>query len=212
MSEKLFNECEERSVILMTFSKALSNNIYDFLDRQGIVTEPDKIQYGLDFLSASITKIAAVLVVGIISGTFREVTICMISFGLLRQYSGGAHMGNSKNCLFIMLGIYYTVIILSYFFNIPQIVLYGILVFVVAVIFKFAPADTEKHPIVGVKHIKRLRIKSFLVLIIGSMFAIWYKDNFAELIFLSFFIQAITLTPFVYRLTKTKRKEVTYHA
>ena len=195
----------------MSLTKALSNNIYTFLDKQGLVTEPDKVQYCLDYLSASITKIVIVLAVGLVSGTLLEVAICMLSFGLLRQYSGGAHMGNSKSCLFVMLGIYYTAIITSYLLTIPEIVLLGMLILELAVICFYAPADTTKHPIIGVKHKKRLRIKSLLVFIIGLLIAVWHKD-FAEWIILSFFIQAVTLTPFAYKITNTQKKEVSNYA
>ncbi|MEL7657297.1 MAG: accessory gene regulator B family protein [Bacillota bacterium] len=195
----------------MSITKEISNSIYVFLDRQGLVTEPDKIRYCLDYLSASITKILMVLAVGLASETLLEVTICMLSFGLLRQYSGGAHMGNSKSCLFVMLGIYYTAIVTSYLLVIPEFVLLGMLIFELAAICLFAPADTAKHPIIGVKHKKRLKIKSLLVYTVGMLVAVWLKD-FAEWIILSFFIQAVTLTPFAYKITNTQKKEVSNYA
>ncbi|MGI6730887.1 MAG: accessory gene regulator B family protein [Anaerovoracaceae bacterium] len=89
----------------MSVTKAISNSLYNYLDKNGLVTDSDRIKYSLDYICASVTKIAAVLIVGAVTGTLLEVTTSMLVFGLLRQYSGGAHMGNEQSCLFVMLRV-----------------------------------------------------------------------------------------------------------
>lgn len=190
----------------MPANKVISNSLYNFLDKQGLVFEEDRIRYSLDYICASITKISLVLIIGALTGTFLEVVVCMLSFGLLRQYSGGSHMGNAKSCLFVMLGIYYITIIISYFIAFSSKSLYAVLLLSFISVYIYAPSDTAKHPIVGPKHRRRLRAKSFTVFLLGILMANIFVE-LAELIIISFAIQAITLMPITYKITKTKRKE-----
>lgn len=196
----------QRGVHIMLATKVISNSLYSFLDKQDLVFEEDRIRYSLDYICASITKISVVLIVGAVTGTFLEIVACMLSFGLLRQYSGGSHMGNAKSCLFVMLGIYYITIGLSYFITFSSIATYTVILLSFISVYFYAPADTAKHPIIGPKHRKRLRAKSFIIFILGILLANIFHE-LAELIIISFAIQAITLTPITYKITKTKRKE-----
>lgn len=191
---------------IMSITKAISNGLYGYLDKQGLEFEPERIKYSLDYICASITKIVSVLIVGMVSGTLPEVTTCMLAFGLLRQYSGGSHMGNAKICLFVMLCIYYATIGIAYLISFLSTTLYFAFLLSFIPVFLYSPADTAKHPVIGPKHRKRLRLKSFAVYFFGILLSIMFKGA-AELIVISFTIQSITLTPIAYRLTNTKRKE-----
>ncbi|MGI6731596.1 MAG: accessory gene regulator B family protein [Anaerovoracaceae bacterium] len=53
----------------MSVTKAISNSLYNYLNNNGLVTDSDRIRYSLDYICASITKIAVVLIIGAVTGT-----------------------------------------------------------------------------------------------------------------------------------------------
>lgn len=191
----------------MSYSKNLSNKIFCFIEQQHPIENPDKIRYGLDYLCASGLKIAVLLLIGFSTGFLIEVIVCMLSFGLFRQYSGGIHMPTSVYCLYAMITIYYSAIGISYFVNIPQVFLIAVAIFSLMSVLLYAPADTLKHPIVGPKHRRTLRVQSILACLIGILVAAVMKGEIAELIMISFLIQSSTLLPIAYKITKQERRQ-----
>ena len=69
----------------------------------------------------------------------------------------------------------------------------------------YAPADTEAVPILAKKDRRKKQILSYITFSLGLIVACIIQNNvISNILLLANFIQTITITKFVYRLTKSK--------
>jgi len=131
------------------------------------------IAYGLAALLQMLVIFAVTFVIGLAGGFAIESMVLFLGVGLLRKAVGGAHAGTMAGCLVISITFItllaaasrylfnfqnssFVVIVLSAFFYIVSLIL----------IYKLAPFDTPKKPIVKPKKIERLRKEAFITLFI----------------------------------------------
>lgn len=167
----------------------------------------DKIQYGLEGLYLTITKLIFILIISILLGILKEVVVFLLIFNGIRLTSFGVHAKRSIDCFisstlffigFPLICIYVTIpVIIKEVVAIPLIVLIGIL----------APADTEKRPLINKKKRKIYKILSIVIASIYMILSIIIKDNTLSNSFMSaLVVEIITMLPITYKLFGVKYK------
>lgn len=186
MKKLIINKCME---LVTTYNKDLSQR------------DIDKIKYGLEGLYLTITKLIFIIIVSIILGIWKETLLLILIFNGIRLTSFGVHAKRSIDCLisstlffilFPILCIKLTIpLILKIILFIPLTVLIGI----------FAPADTEKRPLINKKKRKIYKILSIIISIIYMTIAIVIKDNTLSNCFIfAIVIQIIIMLPITYKI------------
>lgn len=186
MKKLIINKCME---LVTTYNKDLSQR------------DIDKIRYGLEGLYLTITKLIFIIIVSIILGIWKETLLLILIFNGIRLTGFGVHAKRSIDCLvsstlFFILGpiicIKLTIpLIVKIILFIPLTVLIGI----------FAPADTEKRPLINKKKRKIYKILSIIISIIYMTIAIVIKDNTLSNCFIfAIVIQIIIMLPITYKI------------
>lgn len=162
-----------------------------------------EIEYGLVSIYLTITKLVIISALAIILGIFKEMFIYMILYNILRMPSFGLHATKSWICLLsstiLFIGIPYLCMFLSIPISLKAII--GILG--ICFMFKNAPADTKKKPIVKKKRRQIYKFISTILTIIFSILSIIIKDNFiSNCLIFSIIMQNCMISPTVYKIFK----------
>ncbi len=161
------------------------------------------IQYGLEGLYLTISKLVIILLLSIILGIFKEVIIFLLIYNIIRTPSFGLHATKSWICLLSSTCIFIGVPFLCNQFILPIYIKIIIGLISIVLIFKNAPADTYKRPIISKKRRQMYKLISTIVAITMVVLAIVAKNQFISnsLIF-ALVVQNFMISPMIYHLFK----------
>lgn len=186
--------------------KVVMNHCMNFVRKYN----PDKtendfeiIQYGLEGLYLTISKLVIILLLSIILGIFKEVIIFLLIYNIIRTPSFGLHATKSWICLLSSTCIFIGVPFLCIHAILPMYIKIIIGLLSIAFIFKNAPADTYKRPIISKKRRQIYKLISTIVAMTMVTTAIVIKDQFISnsLIF-ALVVQNFMISPIIYHIFK----------
>ena len=155
--------------------KDLSQYIVTKLIAYGIVNESEKniYCYGYEFLFNKIIIVMIAILVGYILNIISEITVFLISFGGLRQYTGGIHMRTPCRCmlfsvLFVLISGLILKFLLPMFFLKEMLALWGICIYI---ILKIAPISTLNKKLDQLEYLV-YRKRMIIVIIIEVLFSV----------------------------------------
>lgn len=186
MKKLIINKCME---LVTTYNKDLSQR------------DIDKIKYGLEGLYLTITKLIFIIIVSIILGIWKETLLLILIFNGIRLTAFGVHAKRSIDCLISSTLFFILFPILCIKLTIPLIVKVILFIPLTVLIGIFAPADTEKRPLINKKKRKIYKILSIIISIIYMTIAIVIKDNTLSNCFIfAIVIQIIIMLPITYKI------------
>lgn len=186
MKKLIINKCME---LVTTYNKDLSQR------------DIDKIKYGLEGLYLTITKLIFIIIVSIILGIWKETLLLILIFNGIRLTAFGVHAKRSIDCLISSTLFFILFPILCIKLTIPLIVKEILFIPLTVLIGIFAPADTEKRPLINKKKRKIYKILSIIISIIYMTIAIVIKDNTLSNCFIfAIIIQIIIMLPITYKI------------
>ena len=104
----------------------------------------EKIQYGLESIYLSITKLIVILLMSVLLKSLKETIIVLLLFNLLRTTGFGIHASKSWMCWISSVPTFIGVPLLCKYINIPTYILICIASISLLIFILFAPADTKK--------------------------------------------------------------------
>ena len=186
MKKLIINKCME---LVTTYNKDLSQR------------DIDKIRYGLEGLYLTITKLIFIIIVSIILGIWKETLLLILIFNGIRLTGFGVHAKRSIDCLVSSTLFFILFPIICIKLTIPLIVKIILFIPLTVLIGIFAPADTEKRPLINKKKRKIYKILSIIISIIYMTIAIVIKDNTLSNCFIfAIIIQIIIMLPITYKI------------
>lgn len=186
MKKLIINKCME---LVTTYNKDLSQR------------DIDKIKYGLEGLYLTITKLIFIIIVSIILGIWKETLLLIIIFNGIRLTAFGVHAKRSIDCLISSTLFFILFPIICIKLTIPLIVKVILFIPLTVLIGIFAPADTEKRPLINKKKRKIYKMLSIMISIIYMTIAIVIKDNTLSNCFIfAIVIQIIIMLPITYKV------------
>lgn len=167
------------------------------------------IKYGLQIMLGEIPKIFIMAAIAWALGILKWTMVCFVIMLPYRMYSGGFHLKTHIGCIIGTSIMYSGNAFISQFFQIPlipKIVLAIILyMFSIAMIYLYAPADTEDVPVVSKKERKKRRNFSFVIVTIMLIAGVVIKNNeISNIILVGTLFQTISITRLAYKLTNNK--------
>ncbi|MBQ2947084.1 MAG: accessory gene regulator B family protein [Bacilli bacterium] len=164
-------------------------------------TKLSEIKYGLEGIYLTFSKTIVILILAFILSIEKEMLIYMLIYNIIRIPSFGLHATKSWICLLsstiLFIGVPYLCIILT----IPIFLKVIIGIVGIYLMFKNAPADTKKRPIVNKKRRKIYKIISTLLATIFVLLSSIIKDNFISNCFLlALVMQNCMISPAVYKI------------
>lgn len=166
-------------------------------------TKLAEIKYGLEAIYILISKAIIILGGAFILGIFKEVVIFTLSYSLIRMFSFGLHATKSWICLVSSLIIFITIPFICKYLDINIYVKSIINIICILLIFKNAPADTHKRPIINKKRRDRYKFLSVSIGISMAIVSIIIKNRFlSNCLIFSLIVQNFMISPSIYKLFK----------
>lgn len=164
-----------------------------------------EIKYGLESLYLTITKIIVVILISIPLNTTKELLYIFLFYGLLRISGFGAHAKKSIQCWIFTISVFILLPYLAKTLFISKITSIIIMSLLLIPIIIYAPADTEKRPLIHAKKRKAYKIicsLNTLTYLLITIFA--YNQYFSNIFLFSILIQVIMVLPITYKLLGIK--------
>lgn len=166
-------------------------------------TKLKEIEYGLVSIYLTISKMLIISIIALFLGIFKEMIIFSLIYNILRIPSFGLHATKSWICLILSTTLFIGIPYLSVIITIPITLKIIICIFGIYLMFKNAPADTHKKPIINKKKRKMYKFLSTSLAIIYSIIIILVKDQiFSNYLLMSLILQNIMISPITYKIFK----------
>lgn len=167
------------------------------------------INYGLQNIIGEIPKIFIMLIIAYILNIFPLALFTFIVLFPYRGASGGVHLKTHIGCIIFTTLFYCAIPFVSQYFTLEGItkiiIIASVWVFGMIMIKLYAPADTEDVPILAKKDRRKKQIVSYITFSLGLLAALFISNSvISNILLLSNFVQTITITKFIYRLTNSK--------
>lgn len=191
--------------ICLSLTNKMKKEIPDIDDERAEI-----INYGLQLVLGEIPKIFIIFILAYILGVFKLTVLSFLFIMPYRMVSGGTHLHTHIGCV-IATSVFYigNAIISKYLvWNteiLKYIIVFAIWIFSIVMIKLYAPADTEAVPILRKQERKVKRILSYIIMTITLCVGVLVKQNeISNLLIIGTFLQTITITKAMYKLTKNK--------
>lgn len=165
------------------------------------IVKVEEIKYGLESMYLTYTKLIVLTVLAIALGIFYEYILLLITYNVIRTFSFGLHATKSIYCwisssIYFIGGVYF-----CEYLHIPfvvKVVLAGICIYF---LFRYAPADTEKRPLINKKKRDRYRVVSVLLGLCYLVLICIFNEHMISNYLLVGMIEAVIMIhPLVYKL------------
>ena len=183
----------------------LNHTINFIASNQNDLTEEkkEKLQYGLEGLYMTITKLAIIFLIVFLLGFIKKFIITLILFNIIRYPGFGFHASKSIVCLIssalLILGLPYL------FTNFEVGLLLKIVLCTISVITFIicAPADTWKRPLTNKrKRIIRKICACSLAIIYSLIIVVFDSTEISNLLLAALLIETILISPIMYFIFK----------
>ncbi len=195
--------CKIKGAVIMR--NFIINNSLSLIERN-CSYDNDKlaeIKYGLEAIYILITKSIVILTCSFLLGIFKEVVIFTLLYSLIRMFSFGLHATKSWICLVCSLITFITVPFICKNVEINIYIKVILNIISILLIFKNAPADTYKRPIINKKRRDTYKFLSTSIAIIMAMLSIIIENNFiSNCLLFAPIVQNFMISPYIYRLFK----------
>lgn len=183
--------------------KVVMNYTMNLIKKNGDYDEDQLavIKYGLEGIYLTITKLIIILLLAYLLNIIKEVIIFLIIYNIIRMPSFGLHATKSWICLLSSTIIFIGFPIVCKYLYITNSIKVIIGLILILFIYKNAPADTHKRPIVNPKRRLFYKYCSTFIAIIFIYCSILINNNFLSNCFIfSLLVQCLITAPITYRL------------
>lgn len=190
--------------MVMEMKKKILNHCMKVVKNKYPEYDEDKLEiinYGLESIYLTFTKIIIIFVLAIILNIWKEVLLLLAFYNLIRVSAFGMHAKKSIHCLIISLTLFIGGVYLCRYLVIPLILKVVLSIICIVLIAKYAPADTEKRPIINKKLRRKYKIISVIISGIFAIAIVLLSDkNISNYLLLGMIEATIMLLPITYRI------------
>lgn len=161
----------------------------------------DEYRYSLEGFYLTISKMLFIIPMSIILNVFKEMIILLIFFNMLREPGHGLHATKSWMCLISSSLIFIGLPIISKVIIIPFIVKIILGIFGILLIYKYAPADTKKAPIIKETRRNKYKFIATINCILLTFLTLIIKNELiSNLIIFAIWIEVLLILPLTYKI------------
>lgn len=181
------------------------NSSINLIKKNGNYSEEKlaEIKYGLEGVYLTISKLIIISLIAYILGIFKEVIIFLALYNVIRTTSFGLHATKSWICLLSSSIIFIIFPLICKYLFITDYLKMIVGLILILLIYKNAPADTHKRPIINPKRRLFFKYTSTFIAIIFVYCALLINNNFLSNCFiLSLLVQSFMTSPTIYKIFK----------
>ena len=134
------------------------------------------IEYGLEGLYLTFTKIIIIICLALILGILKKVLLLLLFYNIIRFSAFGLHAKKSSHCLIISLSLFIGGVYVCDYTYLPLIAKTIISIICILLMAKYAPADTEKRPLINKKKRIKYKVLSILSTMLFSILIVIFND------------------------------------
>lgn len=135
------------------------------------------INYGLESLYLTFSKVILIVALSVILGIFKNVVLLLLFYNIIRFTAFGLHAKKSWHCLLISSTLFIGGVYICEYLYLPFIVKIILSLSCILLVAKYAPADTEKRPLINKKRRKKYKILSVLSSGIFAILIVIFNEN-----------------------------------
>jgi accessory gene regulator B len=160
-----------------------------------------EIKYGLETIYLTIVKTIIYILIALLLNTIKELLFFILTYGLLRLTGFGVHAKKSLHCWISSTIIFVIIPLLIKYVIINSNIIYAISIIFTTILIIYAPADTEKRPLINKKKRIRYKIMTAIISISYLILIIIINNNFIKHALLySLVLEGFLVTPLIYKL------------
>lgn len=161
------------------------------------------IEYGLEGLYLTFTKIILIIILSLVLGIFKQTFLLLLFYNIIRFSAFGLHAEKSSHCLVMSLTFFVGAVYFCEYIYLPLIVKTIISVICILLMAKYAPADTEKRPLINKKKRKRYKILSILSSTSFAILIVIFNESIiSNYLLVGLFEATLVILPISYKLLK----------
>ncbi|MCR3758932.1 accessory gene regulator B family protein [Clostridium felsineum] len=196
---------KEKLNFVEKLSQDVAIKLNKHLKKEGI--ELVKLKFGLEVIFINIFKLIILFLVAYYCKLLKETVIMLVVFGCLRSNAFGLHAKNSIVCTLMSLLMFVLGGYLSRYLMFNNYIVVISFCIVILFLLKYAPGDTEAHPLVGEKLRNRLKKNAVIIGVLLMVVALIVPDKeIKTCIILSGFYETISILPITYKILKRRYK------
>ena len=161
----------------------------------------DELRYGLEGFYLTITKSIIIFTVAILLHIFWEMILMLIFFNILRKTGFGLHASKSIYCLISSTSVFILLPMVSKCIIFPIYIKLILCILAVILIFRYAPADTIKHPLIYADRRKKYKYITTFNCILLAIVLLWIpNETLSNLILFGIYNEVILILPITYKI------------
>jgi len=160
-----------------------------------------EIKYGLESIYLTYTKIIIILVLSIFLNIIKETILLLICYNIIRTFSFGIHATKSIYCLITSLLLFIGGVYVTQYIHIPLYIKLTISLILLICLYKYAPADTHKRPLINANKRKKYKIISVVLGGIYCILIVIFNDHIISNYLLIGMLEAVIMIhPLIYKI------------
>lgn len=186
MKEKLLNYCMN-----------IVKNKYPEYDEERL----EIIAYGLEGLYLTFSKVIFIFGLAIILKIFKNVLLLLLFYNIIRFTAFGMHAKKSWHCLVMSTSMFIGGVYLCEYLELTLTIKIILSIICILLIARYAPADTEKRPIINKKRRKIYKIFSVISAGLFSIFIVIFSENIiSNYLLFSMIFATLMILPISYKI------------
>lgn len=172
----------------------------------------ERIQYGLEGLYILITKTIIIFSIAFVLNIQKELLLLLLFFNCLRLTGFGLHAKSSGKCLGSSTLVFIGLSFLSKYLVVSFPVRLGVALLCTVNFIVYAPADTEKRPLVNKRKRRIYKVVTATISIIYTALLVLIKSNFiSNIILFAMIIEGVLINPLSYKLLGLRYDNYKYY-
>lgn len=172
-------------------------------ERDGSRIDYLKMKLGIEMLVINLTKSFIVYGVAIAFHILLQTLILHAAYFAIRRVAFGLHANSSTICTIISVLAFVGTPILCQYIWFNNYLVIGLGVILTLLLYRYAPADTDKYPLLGVERRNKMRKEAVITCIIIMIIAlICPSPMIKSLLVCGVLIQVVAILPVSYKLLK----------
>lgn len=196
---KMINKLKSQTSLTEEFVEKIVMKFNKQLNKEGL--ELAKMKLGLEIIFINISKFAVIFLVASYFNLLRESLFISFVFGIIRRTAFGLHAQNSMVCTLVTMVMFVAGPYISYYIKLNNYIVLTIFTIMIFLLYRYAPSDTENHPILGEKLRLKLRKETVLKAIFFMIIALIVPNQVIKvMIILAIGFEVISILPITYKI------------
>ena len=161
----------------------------------------EEIRYGLESIYLTYTKIFLIFVLAYFLGIIKETLLLLVTYNIIRTFAFGIHATKSIYCLITSLMFFIGGVYVVKYMSLNIYVKAIISIILLICIYKYAPADTYKRPLINERKRKKYKVISTILGIAYVILIIIFNNYIiSNYLLIGMLETVIMIHPIVYKI------------